>query len=314
VLNRRHIRVKVMQTIYAMHQNGSESIEKEEKFLLYSIDNILDLYLIMLSTLIEIKKKEAEYIEKSKLKHLSTPQERNPNTKFINNRLLEFLCENSEISNALENRKIINWSLNDDYILLLLEEIKKSDLYDNYMNAKGATFEADQKFIIDLFEEIIAPNEKLYDYLEDNKLTWVDDIPVVNTQIIKQLRQISLDKPNSFSVPKLFKDSEDKEFAISLFRKTVLNEPELAKEFIDKTPNWDTERIAEIDTIVLKMAICEFLKFPSIPVKVTINEYLEIVKEYSTPKSSIFINGILDNLVKEFQTNNKLNKIGRGLM
>jgi N utilization substance protein B len=227
---------------------------------------------------------------------------------------LEFLCENSEISNALENRKIINWSLNDDYILLLLEEIKKSDLYDNYMNAKGVTFEADQKFIIDLFEEIIAPNEKLYDYLEDNKLTWVDDIPVVNTQIVKQLRQISLDKPNSFSVPKLFKDSEDKEFAISLFRKTVLNEPELAKEFIDKTPNWDTERIAEIDTIVLKMAICEFLKFPSIPVKVTINEYLEIVKEYSTPKSSIFINGILDNLVKEFQTNNKLNKIGRGLM
>ena len=303
-----------MQTIYAMHQNGSESIEKEEKFLLYSIDNILDLYLIMLSTLIEIKKKEAEYIEKSKLKHLSTPQERNPNTKFINNRLLEFLCENSEISNALENRKINNWSLNDDYILLLLEEIKKSDLYANYMNAKGATFEADQKFIIDLFEEIIAPNEKLYDYLEDNKLTWVDDIPVVNTQIIKQLRQISLDKPNSFSVPKLFKDSEDKEFAISLFRKTVLNEPELAKEFIDKTPNWDSERIAEIDTIVLKMAICEFLKFPSIPVKVTINEYLEIVKEYSTPKSSIFINGILDNLVKEFQTNNKLNKIGRGLM
>lgn len=314
VLNRRHIRVKVMQTIYAMHQIGSESIEKEEKFLLYSIDNILDLYLIMLSTLIEIKKKEAEYIEKSKLKHLSTPQERNPNTKFINNRLLEFLCENSEISSALENRKINNWSLNDDYILLLLEEIKKSDLYVNYMNAKGATFEADQKFIIDLFEEIIAPNEKLYDYLEDNKLTWVDDIPVVNTQIIKQLRQISLDKPNSFSVPKLFKDSEDKEFAISLFRKTVLNEPELAKEFLDKTPNWDTERIAEIDTIVLKMAICEFLKFPSIPVKVTINEYLEIVKEYSTPKSSIFINGILDNLVKEFQTNNKLNKIGRGLM
>jgi N utilization substance protein B len=314
VLNRRHIRVKVMQTIYAMHQNGSESIEKEEKFLLYSIDNILDLYLIMLSTLIEIKKKETEFIEKSKLKHLSTPQERNPNTKFINNRLLEFLCENPEIKSALENRKINNWSLNDDYILLLLEEIKKSDLYDNYMNAKGVTFEADQKFIIDLFEEIIAPNEKLYDYLEDNKLTWVDDIPVVNTQIIKQLRQISLDKPNSFSVPKLFKDSEDKEFAISLFRKTVLNEPELAKEYIDKTPNWDTERIAEIDTIVLKMAICEFLKFPSIPVKVTINEYLEIVKEYSTPKSSIFINGILDNLVKEFQTNNKLNKIGRGLI
>ena len=314
MLNRRHIRVKVMQTIYAMHQNGSESIEKEEKFLLYSIDNILDLYLIMLSTLIEIKKKETEFIEKSKLKHLATRQERTPNTKFINNSILEMLCENNSISIALEDRKINNWTLNDDYILLLLEEIKKSELYQKYMAIKGSTFEADQKFIIDLFEELIAPNEKLYDYLEDNKLTWVDDIPVVNTQIIKQLRQISSGKPNSFLVPKLFKDSEDKEFAIDLFRKTVLNEPELGKEFIDKTPNWDTERIAEIDTIVLKMAICEFLKFPSIPVKVTINEYLEIVKEYSTPKSSIFINGILDNLVKEFQLNNKLNKIGRGLM
>ena len=115
-------------------------------------------------------------------------------------------------------------------------------------------------------------------------------------------------------MPKLYKDTEDKEFVSNLFRKTVLNEVELAKEYIDKTPNWDTERIAEIDTIILKMAICEFLKFPSIPVKVTINEYLEIAKEYSTPKSSIFINGILDNLVKEFQASNKILKTGRGLM
>ena len=118
----------------------------------------------------------------------------------------------------------------------------------------------------------------------------------------------------NFYVPKLYKDAEDKDFVSDLFRKTVLNENDFAKEYIDKTPNWDTERIAEIDTIILKMAICEFLRFPSIPIKVTINEYLEIAKEYSTPKSSIFINGILDNLVKEFQTNNRLNKTGRGLM
>jgi N utilization substance protein B len=303
-----------MQTIYAMHQNGSDSIEKEEKFLLYSIDNIIDLYLIMLSALIEIKNKESEFIEKSKLKHLATSQERNPNTKFINNSFLELLCNNNSIGIALVDRKINNWTLNDDYVLILLEEIKKSELYIQYMSLKKTSFDEDQKFIINLFEEIIAPNEKLYDYLEDNKLTWVDDIPVVNTYIVKQLRQISANKPDANLIPKLFKDTEDKEFAINLFRKTVLNESELAKEFIDKTPNWDTERIAEIDTIVLKMAICEFLKFPSIPVKVTINEYLEIAKEYSTPKSSIFINGILDNLVKEFQIDNKLNKIGRGLM
>ena len=157
-----------------------------------------------------------------------------------------------------------------------------------------------------------SPNEKLYEYLEDNKLTWVDDIPLVNTQIQKQLKQIS--EETEFRVTKLYKDQEDQEFVCLLFRKTVLNEVELAKEYIDKTPNWDADRIAEIDTIILKMAICEFLKFPSIPVKVTINEYLEIAKEYSTPKSSIFINGILDNLVKEFQSENKIQKTGRGLI
>lgn len=314
MLNRRHIRVKVMQSIYAMHQNGSDNIEKEEKFLLYSIDNLLDLYLIMLSSLIEIRKKEAIYIEKSSKKHLATKEERNPNHKFVNNSILQNLSENNSISIALENRKINNWSLNDDYILILLDAIKKSELYENYMSNKINTFEEDRDFVVNIFMEIIAPNDKLYDYLEDDKLTWVDDIPVVNTQIIKQLKQIKSIKDDSFRVPKLFKDQEDKEFVSNLFRKTVLNESELAKEYIDKTPNWDTERIAEIDTIILKMAICEFLKFPSIPVKVTINEYLEIAKEYSTPKSSIFINGILDNLVKEFEANKKLNKIGRGLM
>jgi N utilization substance protein B len=314
VLNRRHIRVKVMQSIYAMHQNGSDSIEKEEKFLLYSIDNILDLYLTMLSSLIEIGKKEAVFIEKSGQKHITTLEERNPNKKFINNTILQILSENNSLSIALENRKINHWELNEDYIQILLDSIKNSDFYAKYMANTVNNFEEDKQFILDIFTELIVPNEKLYEFLEDNKLTWIDDIPVVNTQIIKQLKQIKSAKDEAFRIPKLFKDQEDQEFVTNLFRKTVLNEKELAKEYVDKTPNWDSERIAEIDTIVLKMAICEFVKFPSIPVKVTINEYLEIAKEYSTPKSSIFINGILDNLVKEFEIANKLNKIGRGLM
>ena len=297
-----------------MHQNGSDSIEKEEKFLLYSIDNILDLYLTMLSSLIEIGKKEAVFIEKSSQKHITTSQERNPNKKFINNTILQILSENNSLSIALENRKINHWELNEDYIQILLDSIKNSDFYAKYMANTVNNFEEDKQFILDIFTELIVPNEKLYEFLEDNKLTWIDDIPVVNTQIIKQLKLIKSAKDEAFKVPKLFKDQEDQEFVTNLFRKTVLNERELAKEYVDKTPNWDSERIAEIDTIVLKMAICEFVKFPSIPVKVTINEYLEIAKEYSTPKSSIFINGILDNLVKEFEIANKLNKIGRGLM
>ena len=312
MLNRRHIRVKVMQSIYALHQSQSGNLEQEEKFLFHSLENIQDLYLVMISTLTELKKMEEVFLHKSSLKHLSTPEERNPNKKFINNQVIHLLEESSHLNVSLENRKIDNWQTHDDYIQLLLKAIKESDLYAKYMSNRTNNFEEDKQFVLDIFSEIIVPNEKLYDYLEDNKLTWVDDIPLVNTEIIKQLKTI---KPETeVRMPRLYKDADDKEFAKNLFRKTVLNEKELAKNYIDKTPNWDSERIAEMDTIILKMAICEFLRFPSIPVKVTINEYLEIAKEYSTPKSSIFINGILDNLVKEFQNNNTLLKTGRGLM
>ena len=313
MLNRRHIRVKVMQSIYAMHQNGSDNLEKQEKFLLNSIESILDLYLLLITILPELQKKELEFLEKSKLKHLVTKEERNPNLKFVNNAVFALLEENSKLSIALETHRISNWQSNDDTILSLLQSVKQSDLYEKYMLSSETSFENDRNFVVELFETIIAPNEVLYSYLEDFKMTWIDDIPVVNTLIVKQLSQLS-QKENAFKIPKTYKDDDDKAFAVALFRKTVLNEEKLSKEFSDKTPNWDIDRIAEIDTIVLKMAICELLHFSSIPVKVTLNEYLEVVKEYSTPKSSFFINGILDNLVKEYQTNNKLNKVGRGLL
>lgn len=312
MLNRRHIRVKVMQSIYALHQSQSGDLEKEEKFLFYSLESIQDLYLVMISTLLELKKMEELFLDRSSKKHLVTNEERNPNRKFVDNKLIQLLAESNNISISLENRKIDNWEIHDDYIQLLLRLIKESDLYAKYMSTRENNFEEDKQFVIDVFTDIIVPNEKLYDYLEDTKLTWIDDVPLVNTEIAKQLKSIK--EGSEVRMPRLYKDVDDKDFAKNLFRKTVLNEKDLAKQYIDKTPNWDTERIAEIDTIILKMAICEFLKFPSIPVKVTINEYLEVAKEYSTPKSSVFINGILDNLVKEYQANNTLLKTGRGLM
>ncbi len=314
MLNRRHIRVKILQTIYAMHQSGSEELEKEEKFLFSSLESIQNLYLIIVSALMEIRRKEEEFLEIAAKKHLATEKDKNPNKKFIKNRVLVSLDKNNLLADNLEKFKIINWKQNDDMILLLLDETKKSKLYLDYLASKENSFEEDKQFVAKLFEEVIATNEKLFDYLEDFRLTWVDDIPLVNTMFLKQLK--TLEESNLFilGIPTLYKDAEDKDFAKDLFRKTVLNEQDLAKEYLDRTPNWDPERISEIDTIMLKMAICEFLRFPSIPIKVTINEYLEIAKEYATPKSSIFINGILDNLVKEYQKTNKLNKTGRGLM
>jgi N utilization substance protein B len=311
MLNRRHIRIKVMQSIYSMHQKDSDNLEKEEKFLLSSIESMYDLYLTMISVLVELRIKEIEFIEISKKKHLATAAERNPNLKFVSNAILVLLENSKSLTRIIEDRKINNFKNNDDAILLLLQDVKESKIYQSYMLDTSTSFEKDKRFIIDLFSDVIAPNDRLYEYIEDYKLTWVDDFPDVNTNILKQLK--ALEENSEFVVAKLFKDEEDKDYALNLLRKTALNENELAKEYIDKTPNWDVDRIAELDTIILKMAICELLKFPSIPVKVTINEYLEIAKEYSTPKSSIFINGILDNLVKNYQTSAKMVKSGRGL-
>jgi N utilization substance protein B len=313
MLNRRHIRIKVMQSIYAMHQHQSDQLDKEEKFLFQSIENTQDLYLLLLSALVEIKKKEELYIDLASKKHLATKEERNPSLKFVQNKVLAIIATSEALEQALEERKIKNWQQNDDIILLLIESIKASNLYQNYMQKATSSFEEDRNFIADLYTEVIAPSEKLYDYLEDYKLTWIDDLAGINTLILKQIKQLKSEE-DALIIPKVYKDQDDKEFVTNLFRKTVLNEVDLSKEYIDKTPNWDVERIAELDTIILKMAICEFLKFPSIPTKVTINEYLEIAKEYSTPKSSIFINGILDNLVKEFEKDKRLTKSGRGLL
>lgn len=313
MLNRRHIRIKVMQTLYALHQSNSDQVQIGEKFLTHSMDSIQELYLLMLTLMIEIRKREADYLDIAQKKHLATKEERNPNKKFIENKVLVLLTDSSSINNKVEERSMAYWQKNDQYVQLILDEIKQSELYKNYMQSTVRSFEEDKDFIIDLYTEIIAPNERIYEFLEDTKLTWVDDLPVVNTLIQKQLRQLK-QKDENFFVPRVFKDEEDKEFALSLFKRTFLNSQELSKEYDGKTPNWDKERIAAIDVMILRMAICEMLRFSSIPVKVTINEYLELAKEYSTPKSSIFINGILDNISKELEADGRLQKIGKGLL
>lgn len=303
-----------MQSLYTVGQTQSDNLDKEEKFLLFSIDQMYDLFLINLQLLVEIKKHAAEFLTKSQKKYLATSEEKNPNTKFIDNEVLTWLENNVELKEKIERKKMNCWELDSEYVTLLWEAIKESEIYADYMSTKLSSFKEDKEFVLDIFKEVIAPNEKLYDYFEDKRLTWVDDLPLVNTAIVKMLRKAKASHDEQKSLPELYKDEDDKKFAIDIFRKTVLNGDTFNKEIDGKTPNWDQDRIAELDKAIIKMAICEFVKFPSIPVKVTINEYLEIAKEYSTPKSSIFINGILDKLSKEYQKNGKLNKVGRGLM
>lgn len=314
MLTRRHIRVKVMQSLYAFNQSQNDNLATEEKFLLKSMDEMYDLFLLQLSLLTEIREHAETYLDKSQQKHLATSEDKDPNRKFVNNRVFALLNEHEDFQKKLEDRKITHWKMDNEYAAILWNELRESEMYEYYMETRESTFKEDKEFIIRIFKDIIAPNEKLYDYLEDKKLTWLDDLPLVNTAILKLLQKLKDNPDKPFKLTSLFKSDDDRDFAKELFRKTYVNDDMLAEEMLDKTPNWDKDRIAEIDMLLIKMAICEFLKFPSIPVKVTINEYLELAKEYSTPKSSIFINGVLDKLSKEYAEGKKLNKIGRGLM
>ena len=315
MLTRRHIRVKVMQCIYALIQSQDDSLEKQEKFLKVSIENMYSLYLLMLSLLIEIRQLAEDKVKLSSKKYMVDRTDAFPDLeKFANNKLLQQLANNKQLLATLEKRKLKNWYLNEEYVKLIFKEIIGSTAYLEYMSIPSKTFKEDIDLIAVLFREIIAPNEKIYEYLEDDKLTWVDDIPIVNTFLLKQLKKVKENHTESYFLPRLLKDDEDMVFAQKLLTKTLLHNAQWEAEIEGKTPNWDKDRIADIDSILLKMAICELLNFPSIPEKVTINEFLEIAKEYSTPKSSIFINGILDKLVKEYRAQGKLKKVGRGLL
>ncbi len=313
MLTRRHIRVKVLQSLYAFYRSDEQDLDKQEKFLHFSIAQMQDLQALMLQLIVALRDHADKFLQKSQKKHLATQVEKNPSRAFIDNKVIEMIAENSNLSEFLKNKKLNYWNLDDEYVTIIFNELKQQDWYNNYLQKENTSFVDDKEMVIKLYKEVIAPNDKLYEYLEDKRLTWLDDFPLVNTSIVKMLSKLTEKRSATIFNPQVYKDEEDKEYSLQLLRKVILNNNQLSKEVDGKTPNWDTERIADIDLIILKMGIAEFLYFPSIPIRVTINEYLEISKEYSTPKSSFFINGILDKLVKEFSDAGKLNKIGRGL-
>jgi len=301
-----------MQSVYAMHQSKNDDLIREEKLLKLSVDRMQDMYVLLLSLLVEVRDMERSFIEASRKKILATKEEKSPNPKFINNKVIQILNESNSLALYIDEHKLNNWYLDSDYVKNIWKTTKESDFYAAYMANEKDSFELDKEFIIRMFREIVAPDEKIADYFEDKNISWVDDIPFVNTWVAKTLNQLTPLK--GIYVGSLYKDDDDQKYVSELFRKTMLNDGMLSEEVDQRTPNWDMERIADVDLILIKMAICEFLKFPSIPTRVTINEYIEIAKDYSTDKSSFFINGVLDKISKEFDKSKRLNKIGRGLL
>lgn len=314
MLTRRQIRVKVMQGIYALTLSRSDSLETQEKFLKESIAQTYTLYLLILSLLRELHELAQTRLAKGQKKYLKASETDRPGPgRLSENKLLLKLVGNESLTKALQKRKLRQWYLNEEYVKILYKQIIESPEYLAYCKNPGG-WEEDRDFILTVYEDIIAPNDKVFEFLEDENITWVDDLPLVNTFIMRRLGKMKESASEMYVLPKLLKSEEDMEFAMKLLRTTLLRSADLSAEMTGKTPNWDKDRIADIDGILLRMGIAELLYFPSIPERVTINEYLEIAKEYSTPKSSIFINGILDKLIREYRASGRLKKTGRGLL
>jgi N utilization substance protein B len=312
MLTRRHLRIKVMQAVFAFQRQRPDDLKELEKFLNTSMTQTFVLFLYMVQLLIEIHKLAAKRHKLAKVRFTGSDAIKNPSRALIENKVLVELSKSSAIKEALKKRKLNPWHLDSAYVEQLYEKIVTSKEFVVYASQDNESIKKDQSFINTIFAEIIAPSDELMDYLEDANITWTDDYPLVNTEMIKFIRKVKVDKV--IKLPELVKDPDDIKFAMDLFRRTVLNSDELWARVDGKTPNWDTDRIAQVDSVLIMMAQSEFLYFPSIPVKASLNEYLEISKDYSSPKSSIFINGILDNLLKQFQKEDMINKIGRGTL
>lgn len=301
-----------MQVLYAQTANSKEDDSASQ--LQNSMEHMYKLYLLMTSLLIKLRERAIDHQKRSEKKYIKTQEDVNPNMRFVDNFLLQKLAEDTALKAELESHKIQYWEQDGEYVELIYQDLIKSDLYESFMSNSKSSLENDVAFVVEVFREIIVSNNKLYDYFQDKNITWVDDFPVVNTFIVKLFKRITTKLKKEFFTPNLFKDKEDEAFGFKLMKATRDNFEVYNAEIISKTKNWDKDRIAKIDFVLLQMAICEFQEFPSIPTKVTINEYIELAKEYSTPKSNVFINGVLDKIVKDYRNQKTLNKKGRGLM
>ena len=312
MINRRHIRVKVMQSVYAMIKSYDDDVLKEEKFIKYSIKRMFDLYVLLLDLLVEVQKLAEEKQEISKKKYLATEEDLSPNRKFVENKLIKKIAESSSLTLYKEAQNLDNWSKDDEYIKIIWDLLQNSDIFSEYLNSSDDSFNSDKDFVVTFFKEIVAPNSKLAEYFEGENITWVDDIPFVNTWVVRSLSKQK--SSNAFKLGSLYKNQDDQDFVSDLFKKVILNHHSFENDIKIHTPNWETDRIADMDMILIKMGVCEFLNFPFIPTKVSINEYIEIAKDYSSEKSGYFVNGVLDKLSREFLKDKKIVKVGRGLL
>ncbi|MCK9616332.1 MAG: transcription antitermination factor NusB [Lentimicrobiaceae bacterium] len=308
-----------MQALYSFLQSENEEADNAERQLKKSIEKLYELFIFQLSICTELVDFAANRFEDAKLKFFPTADELSPNTKFIDNQFIKLLSQNIDFRRKIEYYSI-NWSNDIEFIRKLFQQIKESKVYQEYIASDNINLQEDIHFFKTIYKKHIFTSEILQSICEEHSIYWVDDFDTAAVFVIKFIDSVGTAFDSSTLLPTLFKSdgtdekNEDELFVKNLFRKTFVNSNRFDSLIAEALKNWELERIALMDIILIKMALCEFIDFPSIPVKVTMNEYIEIAKMYSTPRSSIFVNGILDKLVVDLKNQKKIVKIGRGLM
>ena len=307
MINRVLIRLKIVQIVYAYYQNGGKNLDTAEKELFFSMSKAYDMYNYLLLLMVEITKQAERKQNAAKSKLLPTAEELYPNTKFINNRFIAQLEVNKQLLEFSETQKK-TWENEAEFVKSLCEKIQETDIYKEYMESDTSSYEEDRELWRKLYKRIIFNNDELDQVLEDQSLYWNDDKEIVDTFVLKTIKRFEEENGAKQELLPEFKDDEDQDFARRLFRRAILNADYYRHLISENTRNWDLDRVAFMDVIIMQIALAEILSFPNIPVSVTLNEYVEIAKLYSTPKSGSFINGTLDGIVKALKEDNKLIK------
>lgn len=309
MLNRRFLRIKVMQALYSFFQHEKANTALFEKELFKSLDKIQELYLSILALVIDLHHTALMVIDESKNKHRPNAEDLDPNLKFVNNSLLTSMISSSELKEQIEKRKI-SWQNDNDVVRRIFNEIRNGEEYKAYLALENAGVKEDREFIISIITEYLSENEVLISLFEERNIHWADDTFVAFNSVIRNFEDFN----GQFKMQPLLKDEKDDlDFMSMLFNKTIIYHQQFEELIGRHTQNWEVERIANMDMLLMEMALTEILYIPNVPVKASLNEYIDISKEYSTPNSKTFVNGVLDKIIAELKRDNKINKTGRGL-
>jgi transcription antitermination protein NusB len=307
MINRVLIRLKIVQIVYAYYQNGNKNLDTAEKELFFSLSKAYDLYNYLLLLMIELTNFAGKRIDTAKNKLVPSQEDLAPCMKFVENKFIAQLEVNKQLAEFVTNQKK-TWTNDPEFIKELFDKIVDSDIYKEYMESSESSYTEDRELWRKIYKNFIMNNESLDQVLEDQSLYWNDDKEIVDTFVIKTIKKFEEKQGANQKLLPEFKDDEDQEFARRLFRRSILNEDYYRHLISENTKNWDLDRVAFMDVIVMQIALAEILSFPNIPVSVSLNEYVEIAKLYSTAKSGGFINGTLDGIVNQLKKDGKLTK------